>query len=170
MVYLADNYYLFGKAPWADPRFLKILQERVDALRPSLLGVKAANLELQKINGDLISLYDQKSDYLILYFWSPDCNICKTETPKLYDIYTKYKNKNVRVIAIYTHADKVIWQNELADKGYDWLNVYDPLLKSNFSKLYNVDVTPKIYILDKDKRIVAKGNNTQTIAKFFRDK
>jgi len=159
LVYLSDNYYLNGKATWADPRFLKLLQNKIDALRYSLIGNKSPDLKLQAPDDKIISLNNLEADYTIIYFWSPDCASCKIETPQLYKIYKKFKGNGLKVYAVYTHADKEIWQSYIDDKNLDWINVYDPLMKSNFGKLFNVDFTPKLYILDKDKKIVAKNMN-----------
>jgi thiol-disulfide isomerase/thioredoxin len=167
LVYLADNYYLHGKAPWADPRFLKLLNEKVEALRPSLTGQKAPNLDLQSIDGKKISVYSVDAEYLILYFWSYDCGQCKLETPKLLELYSQYKWKDVKVLAVYVHVDTENWKAYISENNLDWMNVYDPFLKSDFAKLYAVDFTPKLYILDKNKNIVAKNITVSAAQQFF---
>jgi peroxiredoxin len=170
LVYLADNYYLNGKAPWAEKNFIRLLKARTDMLRPTLLGNSAPNIEMQTLEGKPLNLKDIKADYLIVYFWSPDCTICKSEITKIYGIFKNYKSKGVQVFAVYTHADKEICTNFLAEKKIDWINVYDPLLKSNFVKLYNVNITPKLYLLDKDKKIVSKNINAFQLEQFLKEK
>jgi thiol-disulfide isomerase/thioredoxin len=167
LVYLADNYYLNGKAPWADKNFLKLFKVKVDKLRPSLIGAIAPNLIMQTVVDETFNLNDIKAKITILYFWSPDCNKCATETPKLSHIYEKYKNKSLVVIAVYTHADKQVWQDYIKQNNLDWVNIYDPLLKSGFSKLYNVQFTPKIVILDDKKKIIAKDITVEKIEKML---
>lgn len=164
LVYLADNYYLNGKAPWADQRFLKLFQQKVDAIRTTLIGNKATDLEFQTIDDQPISIYSIKSKYLVLFFWSPDCAICKSEAPKLFDLYKKTKSSGLEVLAIYTHADKGIWNTYLSETGMDWINVYDPHLKTNFTKVYNVISTPKILLIDKDKNIIASDINVYQLS------
>jgi peroxiredoxin len=169
-VYLADNYYLDGNSKWADANFLKLLKIKVDNLRTTMIGNTAPDLELNASNGKTVKVHDIQSDYLVIYFWSPDCNECKTETPELFNFYDKYKNKGLKVIAVYTHTDKEIWNAYLNDHKFDWINAYDPLLKSNFTKLYNVKNIPKLFLLDKDKRILAKDINISQLELLFRKK
>jgi peroxiredoxin len=163
LVYLADNYYLNGKAPWADPRFIKLFETKVNEMRPALIGAQAPELVLQNIDNQEIKLKEIKANILILYFWSNDCNKCLEETPKLLSIYNKYKNKGLEILAIYTHADKQVWEDFIQKQQLDWVNAFDPLLKSNFSKLYNVKYTPKIYILDRNKKIIVKDISVERI-------
>ena len=167
LVHLADNYYLNDKAPWADKQFLKLLKQKVDAMRLSLIGVKGANLELQTAENSLVDIYNTQAEYLIVYFWSPDCGQCKIETNKLYELYLKYKSKGVKVLAIYVHSDKEIWKTFIVENKLEWINAYDPFLKSNFSKLYNVDFTPKLYILDSNKTIVTKNINVEAAERYL---
>jgi thiol-disulfide isomerase/thioredoxin len=168
-VFLADSFYLNNKATWADPKYLAILKNKVDRLRPLIKGNKAPDMELQSPDDKPIMLKDIKAEYLVLYFWSPDCEVCKKETPKLYTLYKKY-HSSIDVLAIYVHADKQQWISTIKDKGYEWINAYDPLLKGNFARTYNVDVTPKIYLLDSEKRIIAKNINTNMLEHLIRSK
>ena len=167
LIYLADNYYLNGKAPWADPRFIKLLQERTNTLKLSVSGGKAANLILQLPSGKPIELYSLKSNYTILFFWSNDCNICISEAKKLNEVYEKYKNKGIEILAIYVHADKNSLLGFISQNGYSWTFAYDPLLKSNFTKLYGVNSTPKLFLLDKNKIIIDKDLTTETLEKLL---
>ncbi len=162
-VYLADNYYLNGNATWTDPRFIKLLKIKVDKIRPTLLGSIAPNIELTTSTGKIVNLHDIKADNLIVYFWSPDCDECRKETSALFGIYNQYESKGLMTIAVYVHADKEMWQTYLKEKKYDWINAYDPLMKSDFSNLYNIKSVPKIILLDKNKTIIAKDMNTSQL-------
>ncbi len=166
-VYLADKYLLIKKAKWADTIFLKLLKLKVDAFRPSLPGNIAPDLELQTMDEKTINIHSINSDFLCLYFWSPDCDICKEGIQKLYETYNKLKSIGLQVVAIYIHADKTIWMNYLSEKKYNWINAYDPLLKSNFTKLYDIRTVPSLYLLDKNKKIIAKKINVSQIEKYI---
>jgi thiol-disulfide isomerase/thioredoxin len=169
-VYLADNYYLNGKVPWPDSRYIKLLKTKVEALRPTLLGNVAPNLELTTSTDKTISIHDILSEFLVVYFWSPDCSDCRTETQELYKVYEKYKNNGLKIIAIYAHADKEMWNAYLKEKKFDWINAYDPLLKSDFAKLYNLKSIPKILLLDKEKRIISKDINVSQLEVLLKTK
>jgi hypothetical protein len=73
-------------------------------------------------------------------------------------------SKGVEVYAVLTQPDeKADWQKFIDDHGlYDWINVWDPDMISNFHVLYDVHSTPTLYILDKNKKIIAKRLDVTT--------
>jgi thiol-disulfide isomerase/thioredoxin len=169
-VYVADNFYLNGKAPWTDKRFLVLLEKKVSIYRSSLLGCIAPDLAMETIDGKQINLMSIKAQYTLIYFWSPDCNVCQNETEKLHVLYKKMKNNDLEIFAVYVHVDKVIWENYVKEKKLEWINVYDPLLKTDFAKLYNIQSTPELFLLDKDKKIIAKQINVGQLEKILSQK
>ena len=52
----------------------------------------------------------------------------------------------------------------------DWINVYDPDHKSGFRQLYDITSTPKVYIMDKDKKIIAKQLGVEQVEDFMKQK
>ncbi len=162
-VYIANNYYLNGHAPWANKQFLKLLNEKVSDLQSTLIGSSATDLTLLTPDGKEQKLFDIKSKYLLLFFWSPDCNQCVKELPLLNEFSKKYSSQ-LTVVAIYTHSDRAVWDRFLKENKNNWVHLYDPLRKSNFVKIYKVNTTPVFYLLDEQKIIRAKSNRLQDIA------
>ncbi|MFN8255113.1 MAG: DUF5106 domain-containing protein [Bacteroidales bacterium] len=116
-----------------------------------------------------ITVSQQKSKYLILYFWEPDCSHCKEETPKFSKAYDekKLKDKGVEVIAVYLHKNINEWDIYTNHIGHwfdfvlnngmlKWKNVWDPFGTTGYRDLYNISSSPVLYLLDKDKKIIAK--------------
>lgn len=168
-VHIAENYYINKKAPWANEELMTKLKERVNRLRPNLVGEIAPNLVLESDNGEYIALNQIKAKYTVVYFWEPDCSHCQKETPLLYDFYNKVRDKGIQVYAIYTQYKKEEWQKKLADKGYDWINVWDANYNSNFRALYDITSTPTIFLLDKNKKIIAKKISVETLEQIVND-
>ncbi len=130
--------------------------------------------------------YSLKSEYTILYFWDPECGHCKKVTPKLQTLYEKkLKARNVEVFAIgkATDDDFEKWKKFIRENKLSFINVgltktllekaiADPnslvpvkgdprpkpttLESLNYHDTYDVYATPKIFVLDKDKKIIAK--------------
>lgn len=168
-VHIAENYYVNKKAPWANEELMTKLKERVNRLRPNLVGKIAPNLVLESDNGEYIALNQIKAKYTIVYFWEPDCSHCQKETPILYNFYNKVRDKGIQVYAIYTQYKKEEWQKSLAEKGYDWINVWDANYNSNFRALYDITSTPTVFLLDKDKKIIAKKISVETLEQIVND-
>jgi thiol-disulfide isomerase/thioredoxin len=167
-VTLADRYYFTGKAPWADSTLMKNITSEVKKVRYNLIGMQAANLPLIKLDGSQFNIYDANSKYTLVYFFEPTCGHCKEMTPKVHDIYEKYKDKGFEVVCIYLMTDKKEWTDFLTeDKLYDWINVWDPTRDSHYWEFYDTSVTPGVYLLDKDKKIIAKKIDAKSLDKIL---
>lgn len=169
-VHLADSYYLSGKAPWATPDFLEKLSTRVQRLKPNLIGRVAENLRMQTQQGNFANLHQIKADFIILYFYEPGCGHCKTVTPQLLKLYEKYKSKGLEVYAVYILDDKEEWIDYTTKNNLNWINVFDPTNASFFRYYYDIYSTPTIYMLDRDKKIIAKRVGVETLEQIIEDK
>ncbi len=167
LVKIADDIYLSGKADWVTKEFKSYLRKQIDMIRPNLIGKKAENLVMDSYKGIFVSLYDVTKDFTILYFWEPDCGHCKEATPKLKAYYDKPKDYGVEVFAVCTTSDKAKWTKYIEDNKITWINGWDPTRSSHFDYYYNVQSTPTIYILDKNKKIIAKKLGVEEIGPFI---
>ncbi|MFW6043770.1 MAG: DUF5106 domain-containing protein, partial [Marinilabiliaceae bacterium] len=84
VVKLADKYYLSGDAEWAEEDFLKDLENRVEEMRPALIGKKGHDLKMQSYPGNYHRLHEINAPATILVFWETDCGHCKKVLPKLH--------------------------------------------------------------------------------------
>ncbi|WP_430812211.1 MULTISPECIES: redoxin domain-containing protein [unclassified Carboxylicivirga] len=169
LVALGETYYLSGHADWVDEDFLTKLKERVHKIKPNLLGQKAADFKMQSHNGEFFRLSEVSADISILVFWEPECGHCSKEVPKLNtDVWQKYSDQHIKIIAVYTQWEKEPWVDFINQHGlHEWIHLYDPYNKSNFRNNYDIYSTPVIYILDKDKKILAKRISAEQIPGFL---
>ncbi len=167
LVKLADDIYLSGKADWVTKEFKENLRKEVDMIRPNLIGKKAVDLVMNSYKGIFVSLYDVQKDFTILYFWEPDCGHCKEATPKLKSFYEKARNEGIEVFAVCTTAEKEKWEKYIEENKLTWINGWDPDRRSNYGYYYNVKSTPLIYILDRNKTIIAKKLAVEDIGPFI---
>jgi thiol-disulfide isomerase/thioredoxin len=170
-VHMAKNYYMTGQAFWADSSTVAKISERAQKLDWSLIGKVAPNLRMQDSNGNWQELHKVNADYTIAYFWDPECGHCKKVTPVVKEFYDKFKNElSVGVFAVGTQVldKKQEWLDFIKDKKLDWLNVSDPEQKSAYKYLYDIYSTPVIYLLDKNKKIIAKRLGAEDLEDFIR--
>jgi thiol-disulfide isomerase/thioredoxin len=167
MVKIADDIYLSGKADWVSKEFKDDLRKQIDLMRPNLIGKKAENLVMDSYNGIFVSLYDVEKDFTILYFWEPNCGHCQEATPKLKVYYDKPKDYSLEVFAVCTTSDKAKWTKYIEDNKLTWINGWDPKRSSHFDYYYNIQSTPTVYILDKNKKIIAKKLGVEEIGPFI---
>jgi thiol-disulfide isomerase/thioredoxin/adenylate kinase family enzyme len=167
-VNLAEKYYLKGECWWADSTLINKISDRVKKLKPNLIGEIAPDLKMEDINGMWHQLKYIKADFIIVAFWEPSCGHCKKEIPKLYEYYKTVRDSGVVVFAVYTQHDEEEWKKFIEEKQlYDWINVWDKYNFTNFRNLYDIYSTPVIYILDRNKKIIAKRIGVEQIEKFI---
>lgn len=167
VVHMADKVYLAGRAPWASKEYLADLEKRVSRLRHNLIGMKASELLMGSFAGYHVSLYDIEAEFTIVYFWEPDCGHCKEATPMLKEYYDRNKSAGVEIFAVCTNHDKEKWEKYIIDHGLTWINGWDPQRMSRFDYFYNVESTPLIYILDRNKKIIAKRLAVEDVETFI---
>jgi thiol-disulfide isomerase/thioredoxin len=188
-VNIINKYYKTGKAYWMTDEKLKDLVERSDAMEPILCGKQSHNLSLLDTTGKSWKrLSDLKTDYTILIFWDPECGHCKKEIPKFVEVFDKYKEKSVSVYSVSSdHNAK--WKKFIKDnKMENFVNVGVPAdvyqkdqkpaheyvrqgftdyVSLNYRNHFDIYSTPKIFLLDKNKKIIAKQIEAEQMDKIL---
>jgi thiol-disulfide isomerase/thioredoxin len=168
-VHLAEKYYLSGDVDWLSNDLINRIANRVNELKPNLIGEVAPNFRMLDINNKLFELHSAKAKVTVLYFWEPGCSHCKKTTPLLKEAYSKLKSQGMEVVAIYTQNEMEKWKEYVTKNELNWINVWDPNRVTNYHKLYDIYATPAIYILDKDKRIIAKRFGIESLERIVEE-
>jgi len=165
---LAERYYISGDAFWADEETLEKITDRVQRMKPNLIGKPAPMMLLLDTAMKPVNAHNVKADYTVLYFFDPDCGHCKKKTPVLRDLYNeKLKDMNVEVIATNIKKDVDKWKNYIKEQNLNFVNLADPHMRSNFRYEFNLETTPQLFILDEDKKIIAKKLDVEQIEEFL---
>jgi thiol-disulfide isomerase/thioredoxin len=168
-VHLYEKYFAQKTYPWLTEKGVKTIQDRAYSLMSNILGSPAADIELPDTSGKKITLYNVKSPYTIVVIWDPTCGHCKEIVPRVDSLYEqKWKAEGVKIFAMAKETDgnRNDWLNFIRQHHLEaWANVYyskaDEKARVDagipgYSQLYDVLSFPTLYLLDKDKRIVAK--------------
>jgi thiol-disulfide isomerase/thioredoxin len=167
---IAERYYLVPeKAYWADDSLRKKIEERVNKIKPNILGTPAYNLEMPDTAFKIHKLYDVVADYTVLVFWDPTCSHCKKEIPLLAAYYDSVKAAGLKleIYAIGIESDMDLWKNYVKEHNLKWINVSDLYNNTHFRNYYDIYSTPVIYLLDDKKRIIAKRLDTEKLRDFI---
>ena len=167
-VHLVFTYFVTRQVPWVDEVQLTKIIDKAMRISPNLIGTIAPFLKIPDDKGIERDLHDLTGPYTILFFYDPDCGHCKTETPKVKEVVEKYAEEGVKVFAVCTEFDEEMWKEFIKKQEVeDWINVIDLENKSNFRGKYNIMGTPRLYVLDKNKKIIAKQINSEALAKIL---
>ncbi len=157
------------------------LCEKVNTYQNLVMGAVPPNIILRDTTDvNWRDFYSLQNEYIILYFWDPDCGHCKKVTPKLQTLYEKkLRDRNVEIFSVgkATGDDFEKWKKFIRTNNLEFINVgvtatlyaaaledarqfipkYTTLESLNYQQTYDIFATPKMWVLDKDKKIIAKG-------------
>jgi thiol-disulfide isomerase/thioredoxin len=173
-VHMVENYYITKQCDWVDSTQLVKISDRAQKIAPNLIGRKASEFLdfygrpfMKDTSGVLHTLQEIKADYTVLVFFGPTCGHCKKEMPKIKNDVDSLTSVgyDIKTFAVATEFDKNEWKKFItAQETGDWINVADinhdeegnPVASSDWRDKYDIYSTPVIYLLDKDKNIIAK--------------
>jgi thiol-disulfide isomerase/thioredoxin len=168
-VHLYEKYFSSKTYPWLSEQGKKTITDRAYSLMANILGTPATDIELPDSTGRTVSLYALQKQFTLVVFWDPTCGHCKETLPKIDSVYAaRWKQDGVGIYAVAkeTEGTRADWLRFIAEKKIGhWSHVYyskeaeKNRVEKNvpgYSQLYDVQSFPTLYLLDKDKRIVAK--------------
>lgn len=175
-VHLFEKYFAQKQYFWLTDQGRKTITDRAYSLMSNIMGTPAADIDLPDSSGQIQSLYTDTSSYTIVAFWDATCGHCKEVLPKLDSFYrAKWKAAGLRIYAVAKETDgsKKDWLKFITEEHLTgWTHVYyskaddKARIDANipgYSQLYDVQTFPTLYLLDKDKRIIAKKLTYQQI-------
>ncbi len=158
-IYMGETYVINRPEMWSDSIYVAKMADALAKAKLNPVGAIATNLKLEDLSGNWMSLYDVQAPFTVLYFFNPLCHSCAVVTPEVHKLYEQYKNKGLKVFAVYVDHRRSDWTPYLTEKGFtDWINVWDPDEKGSagvYDK-YDVHAIPTIYLLDGSKKVIAK--------------
>ena len=166
-----ENFYAKGDTSYLNAASRKTILERAYSMIANQLGSPAPALDLTDSTGTNISLYNLKGKFTFVVFWDPTCGHCKAEIPRIDSIYkARWKGLGLRLYSVNVSSDKNT-DSELKKfvkeqkTDHDWIftrqskearDAEQAAGLPNFRQLYDVYKTPTMYLLDEQKRIIAK--------------
>ncbi|MBS1947306.1 MAG: DUF5106 domain-containing protein [Bacteroidetes bacterium] len=178
-VHIFEKFINTGEADFFTEKYRKVINDRAYSLMANLIGQPAANLDMVDTLNKPEPLYGVDAKFIVLCFWDPTCSHCKEELPKLDSIYrAKWKAEGVKMYAVMVEGGQDNWRKFIHDHNLkDWIHVYQPKDKAEadeaanrpgYRQLFDVYQTPTLYLLDKDKHIIAKKLSYQQFDEVIR--
>ena len=179
-LHIYQNFFAKGDTVLLNAASNKSIKERAYSIMANQLGLAAPQLIINTIADKKISLYDIKSPYTFIAFWDPTCSHCKVEVPRLDSFYkASWKALGVTMFGVNVNPKElVLWKNFIKDnKLEDWTHAYQTEADLNkeiqesrpttIRQLYDVYKTPTFYLLDSNKKILAKNLSIEQFNDFL---
>ena len=151
-----DVYTIFAKALLdnrkVDKNVKAMLETNLQMLANSKLDTQLGNLTFVKPRDGKATLYDLTSEYVFVFFndGSVDDSIYKLRLNTDVATNTLIKNGNISIVSVYSGTTP---DAKLEGEPENW---YVAKL-DNMQQTYDMRVKPTLYILSKDKKILAKS-------------
>jgi hypothetical protein len=129
-VWLYDEYFSQLEIKDLHETNLAMIQEKAERFRRLALFNIAPDFRI----GDSINLHSVESEYIVLFFFDSGCDVCLQDKMELDSVCASHPE--ITVLAI--------------DLGSEETRV------NNVFELYDIESKPLIYVLNRDKRIIAK--------------
>jgi peroxiredoxin len=120
-------------------------------------GTNSPDVTLPNPNGRDIALSSIKSKVILIQFWSALNRDSRYQNQALKELYEKYKSKGLEIYQVSLDTDRNAWLTAIEDDGLTWINVGD--MKGSIVAVnnFNIQAIPANYILDSERRIVARN-------------
>ena len=142
-IHLSDNYFSKLGINKLTQNIRNEIIKRSDVLRKITIGSVSPTFSYTDDEGNKIDLSEINAENLVLFFYKPDCQKCIRDKR----ILGLIKNKQKDLTILYIN----ISEDNYSNVNQDIINQYD------------ITTTPTIYVLDKNKRIIAKNIKAEEI-------
>lgn len=120
----------------------------------------------KKLSTQKLSELDVAENYAVV-FWSSTCSHCLDEIPQLQTFVKQQEAGKLKVVAIGLEEEPYKWKSLTYDYP-EFIHVYgEGKWDNKIGDSYGVTATPTYFVLDKDKKIIAKPQDLEALKGFF---
>ena len=147
------------QSSWLDEYERMPYEYDLEIARQNRIGRTANDFTYTLVSGRTATLHNIKADYTLIFISNPGCPMCRevkeqiTTSPMLQELIER---KELKVLVIYPDTDLEAWREHLQDYPASWINGYDADQRIEKERLYDLKAIPALYLLDKQKRVMAK--------------
>ncbi len=165
-VHIVNTFFTPELAYWDTRENIEKLRKHAYEMQASLMGRKGPDVVAKDQYGVEKSIYGFQSPLVLVFMFSPDCEHCQKDAAEIQRIYEKYKSRGVEFYGIAVNTTEKEWKDFLKMNNFTFTNVFDPTNRAIYAKYY-VDITPELYVLNKDRIIVAKNLHANQLEEVF---
>lgn len=144
-------------------------RHQLDRILKNRPGMSAADFAFKTAKNRRGHFYGVKSDYVLLYFFNPDCGMCRqtTEYIKKSQVFSALSaEKRLTILAVYLGDDLRLWKSNLKTMPKDWTVVrYAGEMDRT---AYDLSTIPEFYLIDAKKTVILKDASVEEVENWLR--
>lgn len=138
--------------------YAKKLKESLDKLEKIQINKTAPNLKGNMPSGEEFSLNDMNAKVILIDFWASWCGPCREVNPQIVEIYNKYHQNGFDILGVSLDDNLGAWKQAIEIDSLPWKQISDlKKWNSELSKSYSISSIPQTFLLDENKKIIAKN-------------
>ena len=144
------------------------LENKLELIKKLAIGQPAPNFTATDILGNKVVLNEITAKRTILVFWASWCPHCEEIMPVINSYYNGSDTYEVITISIDDSEEALM--ESLKESNYNWINIAEfkgwegPIVEE-----YGIVATPSIFVLDENKKIIAKPVGKRDLDKFLKE-
>lgn len=165
--YIIDNYVIKDDL-CLDNKTEKSIQLMLNQDKILHIDAIAPDITLQDPSGKIVKLDKIISKKILIVFYASWCPHCQVLIPKLKEYLDTVHNPDLKILAISLDTKRADWINFIKRNNLKWINISD--LKGWDGKAaldYYLYATPTMYLIDKNKKIIAKPLTIDDLKKWL---
>ena len=151
---VAEDFIIGIEGPWA-AETIEEVKWNLEKMRQNDVGEIAKDELLFNKRGAKKKMLAGCKPYTLLFFNIAHCNDCRQYRQDLSEASALLKSKKVKVVSVYLSPDREFWLNDIKEHK-NWTHLTDEGPWSRLREDYDLGIVPRLYLLDKDKRVIAK--------------
>lgn len=133
-------------------------------------GTQASDILFIDANGKESTLHELEAEHILLVFYSPRCHNCQKVTDEMKQseqLRQWIASGDLKMLAVYADGNQEEWESEKNSFPPTWTNGFDYQDEIFKKGTYLLRMTPSIYLLDSDKKVILKDTKLEDITKYF---
>lgn len=173
-IHVFDKWFASGKVRMRNDSELISARVFAEFNRMSLVGEDAPELTLFDFEGNPVTLFgeDKSGRYSILYFYDSSCATCKLQTILLRNLLQD-EDFPVDMYAVYAARNMYNWKTYMEEEltinagNVNVFHLWDPDISSDFQRKYGVVMTPRLFLIGPDGRIIGRSLDAQALSQML---
>ena len=147
------------------------LQSRIKGYQKLTVGTQAPSFAVRDRDGNILTLENIPAEYVLIIFYVSTCSHCRQMMPKIVEKRRNLSENKLEIIAVSIDENPEEWEHYISTNDFEWINVRETKgWDGAVAASYSIFSTPSMFLLDKNRKIIAKPNDWNELKEAMENK